>query len=140
MSSSNAASDTVAIREKIAFYILIASCVGLIGVAAIESSDSSILLKILLQVDYRLLLSMVVFAGAGILGSLIWMFDRMHPFYGWFSPRCDDLPSPTVQRFHRASGWWKTGLNGIPDKPELPKSGYRTAAEGKLLQLGAIWV
>lgn len=140
MSSSNAASDTVAIREKIAFYILIAFCVGLIGVAMIESSDSSILLKRLLEVDYRLLLSMVVFAGAGILGSLIWMFDRMHPFYGWFSPRCDDLPSPTVQRFHRASGWWKTGLNGPPDTANSPKSGYRTATEGKTITTRCIWV
>lgn len=101
MSRSNAPSDTVAIGEKIAFFILSAFCIGLISVAIIESSDSSILFKRLLEVDYRLPLSMVVFAGAGILGSLIWVFEKTHPNSGWFSLRRDDLPSPTVQRFYR---------------------------------------
>ena len=31
------------------------------------------------------------------------------------------------------SGWRKTGPNGLPDTVDSPQSGYRTAAEGKLL-------
>ena len=103
MPNTNTASNTVASREAIALYVLTAFGVGLIGVAIVESSNASILLKRLLAVDYRLPLSMVVFASAGLLGALIWAFDGLHPPSHWFPSGSDDDPAPALRRVHRLS-------------------------------------